>query len=83
MGRVFSADECQPGRDGEAVLSYGFSGSRSFASDPAVVGRKVELDDREYTIIGVMPKGLVYPPAIDLYLPRAPTPAQLNARAGP
>ena len=80
MGRVFSADESQPGRDGEAVLSYGFWQSQ-FASDPAVVGRKVELDDREYTIIGVMPKGLVYPPAIDLYLPWAPTPAQLNARA--
>ena len=45
------------------------------------MGRKIELDEREYTIIGVMPKGLVYPPSIDLYLPWAPTPAQLNDRA--
>jgi len=80
MGRVFSADECRPGRDGEAVLSYSFW-QMQFASDPAVVGRKVELDDREYTIIGVMPKGMVYPPAVDLYLPLALTPAQLNDRA--
>jgi putative ABC transport system permease protein len=80
MGRVFRADECQPGRDGEAVLSYNFWQTQ-FASDPAVTGRKVELDDREYTIVGVMPKGLVYPPSVDLYLPWAPTPAQLNDRA--
>jgi putative ABC transport system permease protein len=80
MGRVFRADECQPGRDGEAVLSYNFWQSQ-FASDPAVTGRKIELDGREYTIVGVMSKGMVYPPAVDLYLPMALTPAQLNDRA--
>jgi putative ABC transport system permease protein len=80
MGRVFRADECQPGRDGEAVLSYNFW-QMQFASDPGVTGRKIELDGREYTIVGVMPKGMVYPPAVDLYLPWAPTPAQLNDRA--
>jgi predicted permease len=81
MGRVFRADECQPGHDDVAVLGYNFWQTQ-FASDPAVAGRKMQLDDREYTIIGVMPKGLVYPPAVDLYLPWAPAPAQLNDRAG-
>ena len=81
MGRVFRADECQPGRDGVAVLSYSFW-QKQFASDPAVTGRKIELDGREYVVIGVMPKGLVYPPSVDLYVPWAPTPAQLNDRAG-
>ncbi len=80
MGRVFRADECQPGRDGEAVLGYSFW-QKQFASDPAVAGRRIELNEREYTIVGVMPKGLVYPEDIDLYLPWAPTPAQLNDRA--
>ncbi len=80
MGRVFRADECQPGRDGEAVLAYSFW-QKQFAADPFVLGRKIELNDRKYTIIGVMPKGLVYPPVIDLYLPWAPTPVQLNDRA--
>ncbi|MGC2638060.1 MAG: ABC transporter permease [Acidobacteriaceae bacterium] len=80
LGRVLRADECQPGRDGEAFLSYGFW-QKQFAADPFVVGRKVELDEREYTVIGVAPKGLVYPLAIDLYLPWAPTPAERNDRA--
>lgn len=81
MGRVFRADEGQPGRDGEAILSYGFW-QKQFASDPFVAGRKLELDGREYTVTGVAPKGLVYPSAIDLYLPWAPTPAELNDRKG-
>lgn len=79
LGRVFRADESHPGRDGEALLSYGFW-QKQFASDPFVVGRKIELDGREYTVIGVVPKGLVYPSAIDLYLPWAPAPAVLNDR---
>ncbi len=81
MGRVFRADECQPGRDGEAVLGYSFW-QQQFASDPGVLGRRIELEERQYTIIGVAPKGLVYPPSIDLYLPFALTPAQWNDRAG-
>jgi len=80
MGRVFRSDECQAGRDGEAVLSYSFW-QKQFASDPGVAGRKIELDGREYEVVGVMPKGLVYPPAVDLYLPLALTPAQQNDRA--
>jgi putative ABC transport system permease protein len=80
LGRVYRADECQPGHDGEAVLNYSFWQTQ-FGSDPAVVGRKIELDERQYTVIGVMPRGLVYPPVTDLYLPWAPTPAQLKERA--
>jgi putative ABC transport system permease protein len=79
MGRVFRADECQPGRDAVAVLSYSFW-QKQFASDPNVLGRKIQLDERAYEVIGVMPRGLVYPPSIDLYLPLALTPAQLHER---
>lgn len=80
LGRVYRADECQPGHDGEAVLSYSFW-QKEFGSDPHVLGRKIDLDDRAYTVIGVMPWGMVYPPATDIYLPWAPTPAQLQDRA--
>src|SRR5579872_5153944 len=56
MGRVFRPDECQPGRDAVAVLSYSFW-QKQFGSDAQVLGRKIQLDDREYEIVGVMPKG--------------------------
>ena len=79
LGRVFGNGECQPGRDAVAVLNYGFW-QRRFGSDPAIEGRKIELDQRVYTIIGVMPKTMQYPAATDIYLPFAPTPTQLADR---
>src|SRR6185437_13805369 len=45
LGRVFTDAECQPGRDSVALLNYGFW-QRQFAADPAVLGRKIELDQR-------------------------------------
>ena len=71
LGRVFSEAECQPGRDAVALLNYGFW-ERRFAADPAVLGRKIELDQRTYTIIGVMPKRMQYPSDADVYLPLRP-----------
>lgn len=79
VGRVFAESECQPGRDTVAVLNYGFW-ERRFAGDPAVLGRKIELNQREYTVVGVMPKTMQYPSDADIYLPFAPTPAQLANR---
>ena len=79
IGRAFAESECQPGRDGEAVLSYGFW-QRRFGGDPAVQGRKIVLDQRTYTVVGVLPKTMQYPSVDDLYLPLAPTPQQLADR---
>jgi putative ABC transport system permease protein len=79
MGRVFGQSETQPGKNSVAVLSYGFWKSH-FYSDAAVLGRKIELDQHTYTVIGVMPKAMQYPSTADLYLPFAPTDAVLGNR---
>jgi len=80
LGRVFSDNETEPGRDNVAVLGYAFWKSH-FGSDPGVVGRTVELDQRAYTIVGVMPKSMQYPSTADVMLPFSPTGAQLANRA--
>jgi putative ABC transport system permease protein len=79
LGRVYGEAESHPGADAVTVLNYGFW-QRRFAGDPAVLGRKIELDQRMYTIIGVMPKSVQYPSQADVYLPFAPTPGQLSDR---
>ena len=79
LGRVFDESETQPGQGSVAVLSYAFWKSH-FAADPAVLGRKIELDQHAYTVIGVMPKAMQYPSQSDLFLPLAPTAAQLANR---
>jgi predicted permease len=81
LGRVFDQSNTQPGNNSVAVLGYAFWKSQ-FAADPGIIGRSIELDQHSYTVIGVMPKTMQYPSRADLYLPMAPTAAQLANRAG-
>jgi putative ABC transport system permease protein len=55
-GRVFTAEDARPGGPAHVILSDGFW-TRALDRDPAVVGRTIHLDDRAYTVIGVMPPG--------------------------
>jgi putative ABC transport system permease protein len=79
IGRVFGESETQRGRDSVALLNYGFW-QRRFAGDPAVLGRKIQLDQRVYTVIGVLPKTMQYPSDADFFLPFAPGPQELADR---
>ena len=56
LGRAFTADEDQPGRNNVMVLSDGLW-RRAFAADSAVLGRSISLGGVPHTIIGVMPPG--------------------------
>jgi putative ABC transport system permease protein len=56
LGRTFARDEDQPGKDQVVVLSHRIWESR-FANDPGVIGRRLILDNRQCTIIGVLPAG--------------------------
>lgn len=79
LGRTFLSSDAQPGRDGVVVLNYGFW-LRQFAADPTVLGQQIKLDQRTYTVVGVMPKNMQYPNGIDIFVPFAPTPLQLQNR---
>jgi putative ABC transport system permease protein len=69
LGRVYSADEEQQGRDAVVVISHGLW-TRQFGGDPAVVGRTVRLNGRARTVIGVMPRGFAFPsPDTDVWVP--------------
>jgi putative ABC transport system permease protein len=80
IGRVFNDSETQPGANTVTVLGYAFWKSH-FAADPGVLGRAIELDQRAYTVIGVMPKTAQYPSEADFFVPFAPTEAQLSNRS--
>src|ERR1044071_5934651 len=53
LGRVFTPEEQEDGKDFVIVLSYGLW-QRRFGSDPAIVGKQVLLNSRPYIIVGVM-----------------------------
>jgi predicted permease len=60
LGRVFAASDDRDSADGTVIFGYGLW-QREFGGDPAVLGRKVILDDHPYTVIGVMPKDFYFP----------------------
>ncbi len=60
LGRTFTADDDQPGRELEVVLSYGLWKSR-FGGDGGVVGRVIHLNGFPYMVVGVMPVGFSFP----------------------
>jgi predicted permease len=57
LGRLFSSeDDRVPGAHPLAVLSYEYWASR-FGSDPAILGRRIELEGKTYSVLGVAGKG--------------------------
>ncbi len=59
LGRTFTDDEARRGDD-VVVLSYGFW-QRRFGGDGAVLGRRLQLNNRSATVIGVMPSSFQFP----------------------
>jgi putative ABC transport system permease protein len=68
LGRVFLDEEELAGREQVVVLTDGFW-KRRFGGAPSVVGRQLALNGRQYTVVGVMPKGFTYPPSAELWAP--------------
>lgn len=62
QGRAFAPGEDQPGREQVAVLSHKLWQAR-FNGDPALIGQVIKLDERPYTVIGVMPPRVQFPHA--------------------
>ena len=57
LGRTFLPEEDEvPERDAVVVLAHSLWTNR-FGADPAIVGRTITLNDKPYTVIGVMPEG--------------------------
>src|SRR5207237_1431644 len=49
-----------------------------FASNPAIVGQTIHLNDEPYTVVGVLARGFHFPdPTDQVYLPLGLTPQQL------
>jgi putative ABC transport system permease protein len=79
-GRVFLAEEDEPGKNNVVVLGHDLWRSR-FGSDLSVVGQSVSLDGVPCTVVGVMPRGFSLPNGAGLARPIAFGAAD-RARAG-
>ncbi|HEV2837664.1 MAG TPA: ABC transporter permease [Pyrinomonadaceae bacterium] len=71
MGRNFTEDETQPGKDRVVIITHRLW-QRRFGGDPNILNKNITLNSVSYTIVGVMPEGFDFPNAADLYAPFAP-----------
>jgi putative ABC transport system permease protein len=81
MGRMFSEEETR--RNARvAVIGYGFWEAR-FGRDPAIVGRKILLNNEPYEVTGVMPPEFRYPDKdIELLAPLFLRPEEMRSQFG-
>jgi len=60
IGRFFTEQEDQDGAAATVILGDALWRG-TFGSDPAIIGRKVLLDDEPHMVIAVMPPGFLFP----------------------
>ncbi len=67
-GRPLNDADGKVGAEPVAVIRNSFW-ERSFASDPAAIGSRINVNGIERTIVGVMPDGCEFPASGELWLP--------------
>jgi putative ABC transport system permease protein len=84
-GRTFTKEEGQPNGP-RAVLISEQLWRQSLGADPAIVGRVLRVNGRDWTIVGVMPDSFRFPESAGkeigkgVWLPMQPTPEMLRER---
>jgi predicted permease len=81
LGRVFTANEEEPGNERVVVLSHALWRSR-FGGEPNVIDSSIRLDGNSYRVIGVMPEGFGFMSRdVGAYVPFVFTPQQRSDAA--
>ncbi|MHB1224104.1 MAG: ABC transporter permease [Gemmatimonadaceae bacterium] len=87
LGRTLLPADDVPGAAPVMVISHGLW-QRHFGGQPSAVGHSFEWDGRQFTVVGVMPRGFEYPEGAEAWTPVLPefpatieTGADLAARA--
>lgn len=68
LGRVFTAEDDKEGAPLTVILSHGLW-QRRFGGDPSIVNQSILLNDKSYTVIGVMPRDFQFLSSTDIFVP--------------
>jgi putative ABC transport system permease protein len=75
-GRTFTDAEDQPAGNPVVLLSHGFW-QRRFGANDAIIGKAITLDNRPYTVVGVLPPAFQLLQPADVMIPFGPFAAKL------
>ena len=81
LGRGFIEANEVPGTNFVVVISDAVWRAQ-FGADPSVLGRHIRLDNADYEVVGVMPRGFDAPGGTDFWMPLAFTPNDLTTQRG-
>ena len=73
LGRTFVPDDDKLGAPPVLLLSYEYWKNK-FGSDPTIVGKTFEMNDKVHTVVGVLPPLPQYPTETDVYMPTSACP---------
>jgi predicted permease len=77
-GRGFRPEDDDLGAEAVLILSNGYW-QRAFGSDPGVIGRTLEMNDKTHTVVGVLPPIPQFPQEHDVYMPTSACPFRAQA----
>ncbi len=82
LGRFLAPEEMEAGHERAAVIGHRLWQTR-YNSDPAILGKTIALDEKRYTIVGVMPASFrfTWDREIDVFIPLVLT-AEERSEAG-
>jgi len=78
LGRSFLSEDAQAGHDNVLLLNHRLWAT-NFHADRSIIGRSVVLDDRVFTVVGVMPSDFQFPNQADFWTPLTLTGGCSNA----
>jgi putative ABC transport system permease protein len=79
MGRNFTEEENQPGKDAVAIITHGLW-QRRFGGDPDILNKTITVNTVARKVIGVMPENFNFPKGAEMYAPIAMTPERMKSR---
>jgi putative ABC transport system permease protein len=68
MGRLFTNDEDKPGGTPVVLLSHPLW-QRRFAGQANILNQQLMLNNKSYTVIGIMPEGFQFPTRVEMWVP--------------
>ena len=70
LGRGFLPEEYRSSRQQVAMISNRFW-QQQFGGDPGIIGTTVRLNEKTFTVIGIMPPRFDVPSGVDIWVPEA------------
>ena len=71
LGRPFTSEDDRPGAEPVALISDAVW-QRRYSADPAIIGRRVLINTRPHTVVGVMPPRFGFPSNERVWVPLTP-----------